>query len=165
MQPNADFSRQRAAVLAELSLDAIDAPMVTIVGKLAACAHCFPLQSCYGHFVSAQQPDRQNLSALPTIDPGVPITYRIAYLALCLENSVSGKELLAGLKTLQKIDADYVQVGSAQWFWKQHINSYVMQIEPERHKEKDKVVVQWQEAVHIEGVRNRVWQALENLLC
>ena len=75
-----------------------------------------------------------------------------------------GKKLFEHLKTLVSVDADYVQFGCAEWFWKREVNSYALQIEPDRHKIKDRVILSFQEALHLETVRNEVFRRLENIV-
>jgi hypothetical protein len=45
------YSRDREDTLAVLGMDAIDGPIVDIVLALAKRPCCFPLQSCFGHFL------------------------------------------------------------------------------------------------------------------
>lgn len=45
------FEEQREITLKRLDISTIDAPIIEIVNGLANLHYCFPLQSCYGHFV------------------------------------------------------------------------------------------------------------------
>ena len=57
-------------------------------------------------------------------------------------------------KPLPLIDSDYVQFGSADWFWSNQVNSYVLQVEPDRYKHQDTVLLPYKEALFIEKIRN-----------
>jgi hypothetical protein len=154
-----EFGREREATLASLSLAEIDPPLRGIVEGFAGLPHCFTLQSCYGHFVHADQPDRQNVERLPERDTGV-ILYRIAYLALCVENSAAGVRLCSELARLTAIDPEYVQFGSPEWFWERHPNSFALQVEPQRFVDRDTATIDHAEALRIQDVRDRCFAAL-----
>lgn len=160
---NPRYERERELALSNLDLKRIDAPIREIIAGLAKLPYCFTLQSCYGHFVHAAQPDRHNLAPLPAHDVG-PIEYRIAYLALCIENSAGGKQLRTALSQIPEIDPEYVQFGSPGWFWRQHLNSYALQVEPARFAHQDVVIVEHQEALHIQEVRDRFYARLAELV-
>jgi hypothetical protein len=68
------------------------------------------------------------------------------------------------LEDLTGIDPEYVQFGCAEWFWERQVNSYVLQVEPERYKMRDKVGVSFQEALHIERVRDRFFHELRKMV-
>jgi hypothetical protein len=94
------------------------------------------------------------------------VEYRIAYIAFCIENSALGKALFAALKGITAIDRENVQFCCAEWFWKRQINSYALQVEPDRFKHKDTAIIDFKEALHIEKIRNeffiRLYELLEN---
>ena len=136
---------------------------MAIVEKFAMLSHCFTLQSCYGHFLHASGQDTHNLGRLPARYVGL-VTYRIAYIAFCLENSRSGKALFYELSRIPEIDTDFVQFGSADWFWERHLNSYVLQVEPARHMNKDQIIVEHSEAQHIQHIRDLFFKRLAELL-
>ena len=141
----------------------IDAPILDIVLGFARLPHCFTLQSCYGHFVWPGQPDPDNLDSLPDQDVG-SVTYRIAYVALCVEPSEAGAQLRHTLEGIRTVDAEYVQFGSPSWFWSQYPNSYALQVEPERFAGQDEAVMPHPEALHVEGVRNEFFTRLRELV-
>jgi hypothetical protein len=101
---------------------------------------------------------------LPISDGVVAVTYRIAYVTLCLENNPEGKELLAGLRDIPAADSEYIQFGSAEWFWARQVNSYVLQVEPERFKDKDEATVDYQEALHIQQVRDNFFSEIRRVV-
>lgn len=148
------FGVERRRAVESLRLDEIDPPIRAIVAALAELPDCFTLQSCCGHFVHAAQLRPDNLERLPADDPG-PVTYRIAYLALCLADTAGGRRLLDALGELPAIDPPYVQLGSPEWFWRQHVNAYAVQVEPLRFAGQDLAVVTHREALHLQAVRDR----------
>ena len=62
------------------------------------------------------------------------------------------------------IDPENIQFCCAEWFWKRQINSYALQVEPERFKEKDRAILNYREALHIEKTRDEFFIELEKLL-
>jgi hypothetical protein len=78
-----------------------------------------------------------------------------------------GKELFEALKEITAIDPENVQFCCAEWFWKRQVNSYALQVEPDRFKRKDMAKIDYKEALHLEKVRNeffsRLYELLENI--
>ncbi len=126
--------------------------------------YCFILQSCYGHFVYNGQNDSYNLEPLPVADTAVKVEYRIAYITICIDNSFFGKAWFESFKEITAIDLENVQFCCAEWFWKRQINSYALQVEPDRFKHYDTAVVDFKEALHIEKIRNKFFIRLYELL-
>lgn len=142
----------------------IDYPIVDIINGLNRLPYCFTLQSCYGHFVHNGQKNPHNLELLPIKEGNDKVEYRIAYIALCIENSASGIGFLEALKEITAIDPQNVQIFCAEWFWKRQVNSYALQVEPEKFKHKDKAILDYREALHIEKIRNEFFVRFEALL-
>jgi len=161
---NTSFTRQRTAYLANLDLITIDAPIVDIIRSFSELPYCFTLQSCYGHFLVGEQQDIHNLEPLPVLDGNTSVEYRLAYIALCVENSDKGRELLEELSKIPLSDPDYIQFGSAEWFWERQINSYAVQVEPKRHMDKDKIFVDYAEALYLQEIRNQFFTEIRTLL-
>ena len=161
---NPQFNNQRKHSLSELDFNSIDPPIVEMVKNFAKLNFCFTQQCCYGHFVYENQNDHHNTSPLPTSPIPGEIEYRIAYIALCLENSENGKTFLEKLKEVHSIDEQNIQIGCADWFWDQQVNSFVLQVEPERFKYQDKLVTDYQEALHLEKIRNEFFKKLSNII-
>ena len=157
---NINFQRQREVCLRKLDLQSIDLPIRNTIIKLNKTEYCFTLQSCFGHFVHQFQTDIKNTEPLPQTDRILTVEYRIAYLALCIENNRKGRALFDALAEITKIDTAYIQFGCADWFWRQQVNSYVLQVEPERFKYADKIQIDYREALRIEEIRNRFWNSL-----
>ncbi len=158
------YPQQRLATLSALDISTIDAPIAGTIMDLQEVPHCFTLQSCYGHFVHPGQQDRYNLERLSDLNSLDSVTYRIGYLALCIDNNPDGKKLLEDLKGLEAIAPDYIQFGCAEWFWDMQVNSYVLQVEPVRFRGKDEVAIDYQEALHIQEIRGGFFSGLSSLL-
>ena len=161
---NPNYHAQRQKALSSLNIDTIDQPIIELIRSFAKLAYCFTLQSCYGHFVDDIQTDSKNIEPLPFPGAVACVEYRIAYMALCIENSAPGRELFMDMSALPLIAPEYIQFGCAEWFWQRQVNSFVVQVEPDSHKTKDRIVVDYQEALHIEGVRNEFFGKLGRLL-
>jgi hypothetical protein len=161
---NPHYQKQRQRYLARLDISTIDAPIVEIVSGLTKLAYCFTLQSCYGHFVHSGRQDSFNIKPLPVSDSITTVEYRIAYIALCIEDSKPGRDLFHDLGQIAAIDPEYVQFGCAEWFWRKQVNSYALQVEPKRQMTKDRVRVDYQEALHIEKIRDQFFAQVRKLL-
>ncbi len=142
----------------------IDRPIVDLINGFNKLPYCFTLQSCYGHFVYEVQKDPNNLESLPTSDTIANVEYRIAYIAFCIENSTSGSVLFEALKRFITIDPENIQFCCAEWFWSKQVNSYALQVEPDRFKHEDKAVINFKEALGIEKIRNEFFNLLYKLL-
>ncbi len=161
---NPHYYEQRQKSLGDIDTKTIDVPIVEIISSLAKLPYCFTLQSCYGHFLDKDQKNLYNIEPLPISGNITRVEYRIAYIALCIEDSKPGRELFEDLKDIPAIDSDHIQFGCAEWFWGRQVNSYALQVEPRRYMTKDKVWVDYQEALHIEKTRNLFFAGLWNLL-
>ena len=157
------FHQQREKSLNQLDFNNIDAPIIEIIEDISNLSYCFTLQSCYGHFLYNNQKNPNNIESLPESDNICNVEYRIAYITLCVRNNEQGRILLKELKRIPLIEPDYVQFGCADWFWRQQVKSYVVQVEPERYKTKDKITVNFQETLHLEEVRNECFRRLKKI--
>jgi hypothetical protein len=161
---NPYYPLQKKKILHDLHDDMIDMPIIGLINGFNKLPYCFTLQSCYGHFVYKGQKNPHNLDPLPRKGLPVKIEYRIAYIAFCIENSVSGRGLFTTLKGITDIDPENIQFGCAEWFWKRQINSYALQVEPDRFKRKDKAFIDFKEALQVEKIRNTFFSRLYELL-
>jgi len=161
---NPRFHDRRRESLVGLDLSTIDLPIAGLIRDLAGLPCCFTLQSCYGHFLYPGQTDSHNLEPLPRSGGITVVEYRIAYLALCIEDSGEGRRLFEALRRVPQIDPEYVQFGCAGWFWERQMNSYALQVEPDRHKNEDACSVSYREALHIEKVRDEFFAGLGRLV-
>ena len=151
---NPDYRNQKQKITRTLSKAMIDRPIRNLIVGLNALPHCFTLQCCYGHFVYEGQNDRNNLNLLPDRNNIGKIEYRIAYIAFCIQNSRPGRALVQLFKEITKINPQYVQFCCSDWFWTQCLNSYALQVEPDRFKHKDTAIINFKEARLIEKIRN-----------
>ena len=161
---NPNYQDQRQKSLACLSDSMIDEPIIEVINGFNQLAYCFTLQSCYGHFVYRGQNDSHNLAPLPKDDTIESVEYRIAYICLCIENSNLGKGLLEALNEITSLDPKCIQFCCAEWFWERQVNSYALQVQPERFKHKDKAILDYNEALRIEKIRNEFFVRLLKLL-
>ena len=58
------------------------------------------------------------------------------------------------MKEITGMDPQNIQVCCADWFWERQVNSFALQVEPDRFKTKDRVMLDYSEALYIEKVRN-----------
>ncbi len=161
---NPTYNEQRQVHKGALDINVIDAPLVELISGLSKLPHCFTLQSCYGHFVYNGQKDPRNVEPLPVSDSIISVEYRIAYLALCIENSKPGRTLFESLREIPEIDRDYIQFGCAEWFWKRQVNSYALQVEPKRFMAQDKAIIDYREALYVQKIRDEFFSRLKGLL-
>ncbi|KPL14127.1 MAG: hypothetical protein AMS23_07585 [Bacteroides sp. SM1_62] len=161
---NPGFERQKRKTLADLTDGMIDPPLVDIINGFNNLPYCFTLQCCYGHFVYDGHWDPHNLDPLPESAQISSVEYRIAYIAYCIDNGEAGRELLDKLQKITAIDPENIQFCSARWFWRRQVNSYALQVEPDRFKHQDKAVLDYKEALYIENLRNEFFLKLERLL-
>ena len=160
---NPDFNTQRKIALSGLDIELIDKPIRRLIEAFAGLPYCFTLQSCWGHFTYPGNKSPNNLDPLP--DKRIPedIEYRIAYVCFCIQDCPEGRRLFEDLSQVPEADRDYIQFGSAGWFWERQVNTYTLQVEPVRFSVRDTTKVSCEEALHIEKVRNLFFQNLENI--
>lgn len=164
MVENPRYFEQRQKSLSGLTDDKIDAPIIEIINGMNKLPYCFTIQSCHGHYLYSGQKKPDNLESLPLTKTIDRVDYRIAYVAFCIENSASGKRCFEALRDVALIDPDNIQFCSAEWFWQRQVNSYALQVEPDRFKHKDRVVLDYTEALYIEKIRNEFFIQVKALL-
>ena len=101
--PASPEAREKALSTLERAL--IDAPILDLILGFTRIPRCFTIQSCYGHFVHPGQPDPSSVDPLPPAGAG-RVRYRIAYLAVCIENSAEGERLREGLRAVMRIGGE-----------------------------------------------------------
>lgn len=162
---NPHYHKQRQEYLGKLDISTIDAPIVDIINGLIKLSYCYTLQSCYGHFLYKNQKNPKNTEPLPTSDIVPSVEYRIAYIAMCIQDNDSGRRLFHELSEIPLIDPEYIQFGCAEWFWEREVNSYVLQVEPNRYMTLDKTPpINYEEALHIEKIRDEFFSELSKLI-
>ena len=164
LEDNPNYQAQKQNILRDITDDMIDMPIIDLINGFNKLSYCFTLQSCYGHFVYNGQKDPHNLGPLPIKDSIAKVEYRIAYIAFCIENSLLGRKLFESLKEITAIDPENIQFCCAEWFWERQVNSYALQVEPDRFKRKDAATIDFKEALHIEKIRNEFFIRLYELL-
>lgn len=167
--PSPNYVVDRGKALRELKMEllngSIDGPTVDIVEQFARLPHCYTLQSCYGHFMrESRVEDRNTYRVDELVVAGGPLHYRIAYVALCVQNSARGRALLEEMRAVQDTDPDYIQFGSADWFWERCVNSYVLQVSPLKNACQDHFDVSLGEARRIEVARDKFFDELWEVL-
>jgi len=161
---NPHYQVQRQKSLGDLTDDMIDVPIIDLINGFNKLPYCFTLQSCYGHFVYNDQKDSNNFEPLPIKSTIAKVEYRIAYIAFCIENSLLGTELFETLQQITAIDPESIQFCCAEWFWKRQVNSYALQVEPDRFKHQDTAILDYKESLHVEKVRNEFFSRLYELV-
>ena len=160
---NLQFLEHKRQCLDSLSYGMIDAPIVDLIKAINSVDSCFTLQCCYGHFLYNDLTDPENLDPLPDTNTLSNVEYRIAYIAFCIDNSSAGRDLINVLLEVTSIDPERIQFCSPNWFWERQVNSYALQVEPERLKGLDRVTLSYEEALIIEETRGRFFQRLREI--
>ncbi len=88
---NPRFQEQRYKTNSQLDLSTIDQPVVGLIGDILNLNSCYTLQSCYGNFQYSEKMDIHDVEPLPAERINGEVKYRIAYVALCVENSEEGR--------------------------------------------------------------------------
>lgn len=164
MVPDPGFTERKESAMRDVRDAAIDAPILDIVHGLCALPWCYTLQSCAGHFVDDSQDDLHSLRTLNAASPQTSYLYRIAYVAVCLDDCAAGRNFLACLRRMPDMDPDHVQFGCAEWFWERQVNSFVLQVQPKDRLHLDSMPVTRDEALHIQTARDRFFSSLRLLL-
>lgn len=149
----------------ELSAGNIDPPLIDLLRDISKIPHCYTLQSCYGHFVHDLQTDKNNTEPLKKYKDSISqVHYRIAYMAFSIQKSVFGRRFHDDLKKVVEIDPEFIQFGSSDWFWKQVVNTYVVQLEPKRSMSLDSVWVDIDEALYMESLREKFFSEIRDIV-
>ena len=104
---NSLYEEQRQEAINGLDITTIDSPIIDIIDGCVKLSYCFPLQSCYGHFLFKNQKDQKNVEPLPIFDSNITVKYRIAYIAFCIQDSELGNILFQDLK---KVIIPYIHI-------------------------------------------------------
>jgi hypothetical protein len=159
---NRSFQEQRQKALAVLNDDQIDGPIVDLINDLNRMPFCYTVQCCYGHFVPDGSADSHTLEPLPETAATGKVEYRIAYICFCVENSAEGRGFLKILKGITDIDPDNIQFCSAEWVWEIQVNTYALQVEPDRFKDQDTAELGYEEALKVEKIRDEFFSRLRS---
>ena len=162
---NPHYQKQKERSVAKLNNSMIDKPIINIVNSFNKLSYCFTLQCCFGHFIYEGQKNLHNFKPLNAVSLKTNnIKYKIAFIAFCVQNNKLGKIFLKSVARVEKIDPKSVQFCCAEWFWKNQVNSFVLQVEPEEFKHQDTALLNIEEALHIERIRNEFFVSLEKII-
>ena len=161
---NPEFEDQRQTALNNINYLELDEPVIPLIKTINSLPYCFTLQCCYGHFLYHDQQDEFNVNPLPKTKNIKDVEYRIAYMAFCVKDSAEGQQFLKEMENVIKIDPNYIQFGCADWFWERQVNSYVVQVEPDRFKLDDKAILHYNEALKIESIRNQFYNRVDRFI-
>ena len=163
------YFSDRAKALRELDKEilngSIDPPLLNLIRECNPITHFFTVQCCYSHFLSDMESDLENL--IPPsqyLEQIETVRYRLAYLAICIQDTIPGREMYSDLEEMSADNPDYIQFGSAEWFWDRMVNTYCIQLEPVRFKSKDSEMIGIEEAMHIEKIRNDFFNHLAEII-
>ena len=160
---NDGYEADRLEALAALDLSAVDPPILDVVEAFRPLPHCFTLQCCYGHFLTTAGRDEHSLEPVPTVSAAPSATGSRTWPSASTADD-RGRALLERLSRVPEIEPAHVQFGSADWFWDQWPNSYVLQVEPALHRFKDRAVLTAGEAMQTQRVRDRFFDELRRIL-
>jgi hypothetical protein len=164
-EPNQDFARQREEALVRLDLEGLDCPLRDLVSRLAEMPCCFPVESCCGHYAILDGGRRRVFDSLPPLNGSTTsVLYRVAHVALCLDDSPSGRDLLRELRAVPAIAPERVQFGCVDHLWERQINTFVLQVVPWPHRFVDDVLLLPAEATEVEEARRWFFNRLDDLV-
>ena len=149
----------------EMRKGSIDPPLLPLIRECIPIRHCYTVQCCFGHFVHDFEPETENIVPLSLYTGKIEkVRYRIAYFALCLEDTSCGRRMYHDLEALAASNPDYIQFGCADWFWERMVNTYIIQLEPERLRAEDNGMIPMEEALHIEELREEFYGRLAGII-
>ncbi|MCK5126539.1 MAG: hypothetical protein KAR42_09805 [candidate division Zixibacteria bacterium] len=157
---DSSFERNRDKSISTLPKISIDPPLQNLINLCSLLPCCYTMQCCWGHFVYPGQSDPDSLAPLPESLEVNDVEYRLAYIAFCLQNSKSGRRFRDSMAEIVNLNSEYIQLCSADWFWEQRVNTYQLQVEPERFKHLDKAIIPFTEAKLIEKLKAKVYDQL-----
>ena len=160
--PNPHFKAERQTALDNLDLNLVDSPLKNLVKRINKLPFIFTLQCCHGHFLNK---DGEEIAILDFSESNELVEYRLAYIAFCIDNNFSGRNIRQSLINIpSSIDPNDLQFCSAEWFWDQWLNTYALQVMPERLKDRDKARLEHAEARKIGKVRDTFFVYLEDFI-
>ncbi|MCP3929265.1 MAG: hypothetical protein GY705_09220 [Bacteroidetes bacterium] len=142
----------------------IDPPLTELIKAFNSLPYCYTLQCCSGHFFNEILRLNYVSRLLFYPEKSDTIQYSIAYIAVCICNCLLGRRLIEGLKKIALMDPEYIQFGCAQWFWQKTVNSYVLQVEPQKYLDKDIISIEYSEAIRVMKARDFFLVKLKDML-
>jgi len=159
---NPNFKADRQIALNNLDLNLIDSPLIKLVKEINRLPYLFTLQCCHGHFLNK---DGKEISNLGLSETNERVEYKLAYIAFCIEKSLSGRNIRQSLMNIPlSVAQDKIQFCSAQWFWEQWSNTYVLQVMPKRFKDLDTAQIEYAEAREIKNIRDNFFAFLKDFI-
>jgi hypothetical protein len=159
---NPNFKANRQATLQNLDLKLVDSPLRILIKDINRLPCIFTLQCCHGHFLKK---NGKEISTLELSEIDEQVQYKLAYIAICLENSRTGENIRQSLLNIPlSIDRGKIQFCSAKWFWEQWLNTYVLQVMPNKFKDRDTAPLEYPEAREIGRVRDELFLSLKDFV-
>ena len=152
------FILNREQYVQSIRTHQLDLPLRRFIRRFNQIPYAFTLQCCWGHF--KQQVHTEPVELLKRSNSFKYVLYRIAYIAICVQNGFEGRRFLQQLKETASLSPGYIQFGSAQWFWKRQVNSYILQVMPDRFKCHDKILLGYNEAQRVQECRGEFFTFL-----
>ena len=106
---NPRYGDQRNKMLAGLSNDMIDDPIIDIVNGFNRLPCCFTVQCCYGHFTHYHQKNPHNFEPIPAAENISSVKYGLAYICFCIDNTYALQVMPDRFKTRDSALLDYVE--------------------------------------------------------
>lgn len=159
------YGARRRKAQAALDPKTLDPPMAPLVAAFNRLPYCYTLQCCHGHVVVPGQGLPEHWQRLPVDDPPAKAFYQLAYVALVVRNDPAGRNLPRGMALVAARALDFMQMGSAEWFWggQGEVNSYVLQVSPRRCQDRDQFEMTRSEALEWLAAREKFMAGLEEL--
>jgi len=159
------YGARRRKALAALDHKTLDPPMAPLVAAFNRLPYCYTLQCCHGHVVVPGQGPPEHWQRLPVGAPPARALYQLAYVAMVVRNDPAGLNLLRGLALVAARALDFMQMGSAEWFWEDQgeVNSYILQVSPRRCQDQDRFEMPRSEAREWLAAREKFMAGLEEL--
>ncbi len=159
-----NYKKQREDTLRRLDMSKIDPLLTDLIKSFNSIPYCFTLQCCSGHFFNDFHRLDNASDFLFDPEKSNTIQYSIAYIAVCIRNCLLGRRLIEGIKKIASMDPEYIQFGCAQWFWQKTVNSYVLQVEPQKYLDKDIINIEYSEAICVMKARDLFLVKLKDML-
>lgn len=161
LEKSPEFQSRRETAIAHLDYKLIEKPLINLVRDINSLPFIFTLQCCHGHFLATIDRNSLDFDELASTNK---VLYKLAYIAFCIDNSRQGRRFMGRLEEIPKVmSTGLVQFCSADWFWDQWKNSYVLQVMPQRFIDKDRTIIDSDEANTLQKVRDSFFEQLQDL--
>jgi len=157
---DSDYPRKRAEQISKIRHLKLDPQLYKLICEFNTIPYAFTLQCCWGHFLPQGQKNPVKMNELPESMEIETFVYRIAYIAFCIQHCREGRRLLKDLEQMVRLNPRFIQFGSAAWFWRRQMNSFVLQVMPDRFKLCDWIELDYEEALKTQKWRNALFSQL-----